>query len=442
MRPKIKISDFTYSLPQERIARYPLTERDSSKLLVFRKDKFKDSINYKLEKESFSIEDDTFYNISKYLPENSFMVFNNTKVVPARLHFRKPTGAVIEVLCLNPVLPNDYVMSFASVGSCEWNVVLGNAKRWKSGDIQFIGAPQINLRAELVRKGDEKGSVVKFKWDTNATFSEVLDICGQVPIPPYLNRKTEAIDKTRYQTIYAKIEGSVAAPTAGLHFTDRVLKSLDNKGIKRDNVCLHVGAGTFIPVKSEFIADHNMHKEPFSVSRQFLADLAALPPAEKVISVGTTTTRTLESLYFIGIQCIERENAFGCGKETSAGEAVSGGNRGLKAFIGFSPEIVGQWVPYDKEYNYSLKESVEAIIRYLDANKLQRLVAGTSIIIVPGYKFHVVDIQITNFHQPQSTLLLLIAAIVGDGWKEAYKHAMENGYRFLSYGDSCLLFRE
>ncbi|MCI1721041.1 MAG: S-adenosylmethionine:tRNA ribosyltransferase-isomerase [Bacteroidales bacterium] len=415
MRPKIKIADFTYSLPEERIAKYPLAERDSSKLLVFRKDKIKD---------------DNFFNLDRYLPDNSFMVFNNTKVVPARLHFRKPTGAVIEILCLNPTSPKDYVMSFASVGSCEWNVVLGNAKRWKDGDIQFIAdVGGVNLRAELVKKGDEKGSVVKFKWDTNDTFSEVLDMCGQVPIPPYLNRKTESIDKTRYQTIYAKIEGSVAAPTAGLHFTDRVLKSLDNKGIKRDNVCLHVGAGTFIPVKSEFIADHNMHTEPFSVSRQFLADLAALRPEEKVISVGTTTTRTLESLYFIGVQCIEAEIA------------VSGLNGGLKPLKGFSPEVVGQWTPYDREYGYTLKESIGAIIRYLDANNLQRLVAGTSIIIVPGYKFHVIDIQITNFHQPQSTLLLLIAAIIGDGWKDAYKHALENGYRFLSYGDSCLLFR-
>ncbi|HPT05364.1 MAG TPA: S-adenosylmethionine:tRNA ribosyltransferase-isomerase [Candidatus Egerieousia sp.] len=433
MRPKIKISDFTYSLPEERIAKYPLAERDSSKLLVFRKDK---------------ISDDNFYNINKYLPDNSFMVFNNTKVVPARLYFCKPTGAVIEILCLNPTAPNDYVMSFASVGSCEWNVVLGNAKRWKGGDIRFISdnigsacsadsasnaedsiykyAQTVNLRAELIMKGDEKGSIVRFKWDTNATFSEVLDICGQVPIPPYLNRKTEAIDKTRYQTIYAKIEGSVAAPTAGLHFTEKVLKSLDNKGIKRDNVCLHVGAGTFIPVKSKFIVDHHMHTEPFSVSRQFLADLAALRSGEKVISVGTTTTRTLESLYFIGVQCIEAGNS----------------TNYIRSLKGFSPEIVGQWAPYDKEYSYTLKESIEAIIRYLDDNNLQRLVAGTSIIIVPGYTFHVIDIQITNFHQPQSTLLLLIAAIVGNGWKSAYQHALENSYRFLSYGDSCLLFRE
>lgn len=376
------------------------------------------------------------------------MVFNNTKVVPARLYFCKPTGAVIEILCLNPTAPNDYVMSFASVGSCEWNVVLGNAKRWKGGDIRFISdnigsacsadsasnaedsiykyAQTVNLRAELIMKGDEKGSIVRFKWDTNATFSEVLDICGQVPIPPYLNRKTEAIDKTRYQTIYAKIEGSVAAPTAGLHFTEKVLKSLDNKGIKRDNVCLHVGAGTFIPVKSKFIVDHHMHTEPFSVSRQFLADLAALRSGEKVISVGTTTTRTLESLYFIGVQCIEAGNS----------------TNYIRSLKGFSPEIVGQWAPYDKEYSYTLKESIEAIIRYLDDNNLQRLVAGTSIIIVPGYTFHVIDIQITNFHQPQSTLLLLIAAIVGNGWKSAYQHALENSYRFLSYGDSCLLFRE
>lgn len=407
MKPEIKISDYTYILPEEKIARYPLAERDSSKLLVYK---------------NGSLSDDNFYNLERHLPSNSFMVFNNTKVVPARLFFKKTTGAVIEILCLNPVSPKEYVLSFASKHSCDWNAVLGNAKRWKDGDIQFFAQNPFNLRAELIQKKEENGSVVRFKWDTDATFSEVLDHCGQVPIPPYLNRKSEEIDKTRYQTVYAKVEGSVAAPTAGLHFTERVLKSIDAKGIKRDEVCLHVGAGTFIPVKSEFITDHRMHTEPFSVSRQFLQDLASLKEGEKVISVGTTSTRCLESLYFTGVQCIEAEKR---------GESDS-----------FVPEVIAQWEPYGRPFNYSVKEAAEAMVRYLERNNLQRLVTGTSIIIVPGYHFHVVDIQITNFHQPQSTLLLLIAAIIGDDWKKVYRHALDSGYRFLSYGDSSILFRD
>ena len=403
MRPKIRISDFTYPLPQERIAKYPLEQRDSSKLLVYRDGSFCD---------------DTFYNISRHIPENSFMVFNDTKVVPARLFFKKTTGALIEILCLNPVFPADYAQSFASRGSCIWSVVVGNAKKWKEGPVFFFSdsVPEgINFRAEMVEKGDGKASKVRFLWDGNLSFSEILEQCGQVPIPPYLNRGTEDIDKKRYQTIYAHYEGSVAAPTAGLHFTERVLKSLEDRNIKRETICLHVGAGTFVPVKSEFISDHKMHSEPFTVTRGFLKDLVAAVDSHRVVAVGTTSTRCLESLYYLGVQCLEHP------------EGVL--------------EPVSQWEPYEREYPYTVSDSLKALISYMEAHGMEKLVAGTSIIIVPGFNYRVVDMLVTNFHQPQSTLLLLISAFIGDSWKDLYDHALENGYRFLSYGDSSLLFR-
>ena len=404
MEPKIKIQDYSYILPDERIAKYPLQKRDSSKLLIYK---------------SGEISESCFSSLPSYLPSGSLMVFNNTKVVPARLLFRKETGAIIEIFCLEPVEPNDYTVSFASVGACSWNVVIGNARKWKGGDVHFIcddpnnDAHKLNLRAELLHKGDNNGSVVKFKWDGDLSFSEVLDICGRIPIPPYLNRDTEALDIERYQTLYAKIKGSVAAPTAGLHFTDEVLEKVRNSGIETAQVCLHVGAGTFVPVKSEYIADHKMHTEPFEVTKEFLIKIRDLKEDAKVIAVGTTSTRTLESLYFIGVQCIEN------GK----------------------PDAVQQWEPYKKEYNYTAKEAFDAIIRYMDHSGMEKLVARTGIIIVPSYKFRVVDVLVTNFHQPQSTLLLLISAFIGEKWKEVYKYALENGFRFLSYGDSSLLFR-
>ena len=404
MEPKIKIQEYSYILPDERIAKYPLEKRDSSKLLIYN---------------NGGISQNIFTSLPSYLPEGSLMVFNNTKVVPARLLFRKETGAVIEIFCLEPVDPMDYALSFVSVGCCSWNVVIGNARKWKGGDVYFIcddthkEAQNLNLRAELVQKGDNNGSIVKFKWDGNVSFSEVLDICGRIPIPPYLNRDTEELDLERYQTLYARIKGSVAAPTAGLHFTDNVLQQVRDKGIDTCNVCLHVGAGTFVPVKSEYIADHKMHTEPFEVTKEFLLKLRDLKDGAKVISVGTTSTRTLESLYFIGVQCIEN------------GE----------------PGAVQQWEPYRKDYNYTLKESVGAIVEYMERNGMEKLVARTGIIIVPSYKFRVVDVLVTNFHQPQSTLLLLISAFIGGDWKSVYNYALDNGFRFLSYGDSSLLFR-
>lgn len=404
LKPEIRISDYTYPLPQERIAKYPLPVRDQSKLLVFSEG---------------NLEDDIFRNLAAHIPGKSFMVFNNTKVVPARLFFRKTTGALIEILCLNPVFPSEYVANFASQGFCDWSVVIGNAKKWKGGQVHFFsenGFEGLNFRAELLEKGEGKASKVRFLWDGDDTFSEVLSKCGQVPIPPYLNRQTEDIDKSRYQTIYAHFEGSVAAPTAGLHFTDRVLADLDSKGVVRENVCLHVGAGTFVPVKSELISAHKMHSEPFSVTKSFLEDLLKAVEGGNVVAVGTTSTRCLESLYYIGVQCLEHPD---------------------------SPlEEVGQWDPYERDYAYSTKESLEAIISYMDGRKLQTLVAGTSIIIVPGFRYRIVNMLVTNFHQPQSTLLLLISAFIGEDWRKIYSHALESGYRFLSYGDSSLLKRK
>lgn len=401
MIPEIRIEDFTYDLPDGRIAKYPLPERDSSKLLIY-----KDGV----------CSEKIFKDIPGFLPQNSIMVFNNTKVVPARLFFRRESGAHIEVFCLQPIDPPEYNTVFSVTDSCVWRCVVGNVKRWK-GDILRYDHPDgdpiadIELRAELVEKQDET-CFVRLSWKGGKPFSEVLEMCGRVPIPPYLNRETEAIDLERYQTLYAKFRGSVAAPTAGLHFTERVLEGIRNKGIDIENVCLHVGAGTFLPVKSSLISGHTMHREPFVVTLDFLRDLRR--GGRKLIAVGTTSVRTLESLYYVGVSCIEKG----------------------------APEDVTQWCPYEREYPYSLQESLDGITGWLEKNKLTELSVSTRIIIVPGFKFRVVDVMVTNFHQPQSTLLLLISAFVGGDWKTIYDYALGNGFRFLSYGDSSLLFRK
>ncbi len=404
MEPKIKIQDYNYNLPENRIAKYPLEKRDNSRILIFKDD---------------NISEDKFSNLADLLPPFSLMVFNNTKVVPARLLFKKDTGAVIEIFCLEPAEPADYALAFASTRSCSWNAVIGNARKWKAGELSFLCGQDhkeafgLNLRAELISRTNDNGSVVLFKWDTGISFSQVLDICGKIPIPPYLKRDTEELDYVRYQTLYARIKGSVAAPTAGLHFTGKVMTDIDNAGIKRENVCLHVGAGTFVPVKSEYISGHKMHTEPFEVSKSLLRELCiASETGKKVVAVGTTSARTLESLYFIGVRCIE----------------------------GRDPHTVSQWEPYSGEYAYTLTEAISAIINYLDNNELDRIIARTAIIIVPSYIFRVADILITNFHQPQSTLLLLISAFIGEKWRDVYDYAMNNEFRFLSYGDSSLLF--
>ena len=400
MIPDIRIEDFNYSLPDERIAKYPIERRDRSKLLVY-----KDG----------HCTDDIFCNLPGYLPEDSMMVFNDTKVVPARLFFRRDSGAHIEIFCLEPLEPSEYVRAFDAVGRCVWKCVIGNAKRWKDDsaigfdttDPELLG---ISLKARLLDREGQTGRV-EFSWDGGKSFSEVLDLCGKVPIPPYLGRDTEAIDLERYQTTYAHIRGSVAAPTAGLHFTEDTLRALRERGIEIDNVCLHVGAGTFLPVKSSLVSEHPMHREPFVVSRALLCELR--DTRRPVVAVGTTSVRTLESLYYVGISCLEQ----GC------------------------PADVGQWVPYEREFTPTREEALDAIVRYLDAHQLTELKVGTRIIIVPGFRFRIVDAMVTNFHQPQSTLLLLISAFVGGDWHTIYDYALAHDFRFLSYGDSSLLFR-
>lgn len=400
MIPVIDIKDYNYNLPDERIAKYPLPERDSSKLLVYR--------NGEVSKMRFK-------EIAEMLPEGSLMVFNDTKVVPARLHFQRLTGAHIEIFCLEPVLPQEYVTNFASTTSCRWKCIVGNVKRWKADTLHIYNPyndgelASMGLKADLIER-DGETSIVEFSWENGVEFSKVLEICGSVPIPPYLNRSTEEVDLERYQTTYARFRGSVAAPTAGLHFTEDTMESIKAKGIDTQTVCLHVGAGTFLPVKSDNVAEHTMHREPFTVTLAFLEKLRN--STGRVIAVGTTSVRTLESLYYIGVHCLE----------------------------GGSPEDVTQWMPYEREYPYTLSESLDAIISYLREKKLDSLTAGTRIIIVPGYVFKVVDMLVTNFHQPQSTLLLLISAFVNGDWHKIYDYALENDFRFLSYGDSSLLF--
>lgn len=401
MIPDIRIEDYNYPLPDERIAKYPLAERDSSKLLRYIDGK---------------IDEFVFRQIPELLPSDAVMVFNDTKVVPARLHFVRPTGARIEIFCLQPVKPEEYNISFAATSSCSWKCVIGNAKKWK-GDILDLynpeNAPEIAemaMKARLVSREGETG-IVEFSWSGGNPFSRVLEICGTIPIPPYLNRESEAIDSERYQTLYAKFRGSVAAPTAGLHFTQVVLDAIRSKGIDIETVCLHVGAGTFLPVKNSEVAKHPMHREPFVVTLDFLKDLRN--SGKSVIAVGTTSVRTLESLYYIGVSCIE----------TGA------------------PADVDQWAPYTREYEWSTEESLDAIIAYMEKNSLDKISAGTRIIIVPGFRFRIVDMLVTNFHQPESTLILLVSAFVGGDWKTIYDYALSHDFRFLSYGDSSLLYR-
>ncbi len=408
MIPDIRIEDYNYPLSDDRIAKYPLPERDASKLLRYR-----DGV----------VDEFVFRDIPDLLPSGSIMVFNDTKVVPARLHFQRDSGAHIEVFCLQPVEPAEYSTVFAAVSRCVWRCVIGNSKRWKDDLLHLYGAEKdpalslMDLRARLVSKEGETG-IVEFTWKGGMPFSAVLEACGTVPIPPYLNRQTEAVDIERYQTLYARFRGSVAAPTAGLHFTEPVLQRIREKGIITETVCLHVGAGTFLPVKSSNVADHPMHSEPFVVKKSFIQSISeknnnVFNDNKNVIAVGTTSVRTLESLYYVGVSCIETGR----------------------------PAPVEQWCPYTREYPYSLLESMQAILKYLDEAGLDELKLDTRIIIVPGFRFRVVDMLVTNFHQPESTLILLISAFVGGDWRTIYDYALAHGFRFLSYGDSSLLFR-
>lgn len=401
MIPQVRIEDYNYPLPDDRIAKYPLAQRDASKLL-----EYKDG----------AVTEHVFKDIPDIIPGNAIMVFNDTKVVPARLHFQRETGAHIEIFCLEPVQPCEYNLIFSTTDTCRWRCIVGNVKKWK-GDVLSLynpdGAPSVSsldLKASLVER-DGETSVVEFTWSGGCPFSKVLEICGSIPIPPYLNRETEEIDQERYQTLYAKFRGSVAAPTAGLHFTEDVLDRIRDKGVDMETVCLHVGAGTFLPVKSDEISGHAMHREPFVVRRDFIEDLRK--GGRPVVAVGTTSVRTLESLYYTGVKCIEN------GK----------------------PSDIEQWMPYEKEYGYPLEDALDAILRYMDGCGLEELKTGTRIIIVPGYRFRVVDVLVTNFHQPKSTLLLLISAFLDGDWRTVYDYALSHGFRFLSYGDSSILFR-
>ena len=399
----LQIKDYNYPLPEERIAKYPLAERDSSKLLVYRHG---------------SIGEDVFRNLPGYLPKGALMVFNNTKVVQARLHFHKETGALIEIFILEPALPKEYQENFARKGECEWLCLVGNLKKWKEGTLTLTLPQGGILRAE--RLGHEGTSErIRFSWDASLTWAEILEQAGELPIPPYLNRKTEKSDLTTYQTVYSRIKGSVAAPTAGLHFTKRVLEEISSHGIEREEVTLHVGAGTFRPVKSEDIGGHDMHTEHISVNRATVEKLIA--HEGHAIAVGTTSVRTLESLYFMGLIAHE---LMASGQDTGDAEELH----------------VTQWMPYDKEYTVSSKEALEMLLRYLDKHSLDVLHSSTQIIIAPGYEYRVVKIMVTNFHQPQSTLLLLVSAFVNGDWHSIYDYALGHGFRFLSYGDSCLLF--
>ncbi|MGE4586964.1 MAG: S-adenosylmethionine:tRNA ribosyltransferase-isomerase [Mangrovibacterium sp.] len=393
-----------YPLPDERIARYPLPRRDESKLLVWRNGRITDSV---------------FRSLADYLPPGSMLVFNNTRVIRARLLFHKSTGAQIEIFCLDPAQPADYQLAFQENKHCSWNCMVGNLKKWKTEVLEReleIGGKKIRLFAK--RTGRQGETVqVRFSWDDpSANFASLIDVAGILPIPPYLHRETEACDLERYQTIYSHIKGSVAAPTAGLHFTDDVFQSLKTKQINCEEVTLHVGAGTFRPVKSATLAGHEMHSEQILVSRTFIQKLAQ--KREKLIAVGTTSIRTLESLYWLGVKLKEQQQPLAGGLELE------------------------QWFPYKNREEIRPEEALETILGVLDREKQDMLTASTRLIIVPGYRFRLTKGMITNFHQPQSTLLLLIAAYLGEEWKKVYEHALQKGYRFLSYGDSNLYLKE
>lgn len=409
----IHISDYDYDLPDERIAKYPLADRDSSKLLVYNHGE---------------VSEDHFTSLPSYLPQGALMVFNNTKVIQARLHFRKETGATIEVFCMEPYYPLEYQQNFASKGECQWLCMIGNLKRWKSGRLErtlTVAGKELTFCAERMESpsadpSNDNGTKhrVRFFWSApDVSFSELLEACGEMPIPPYLNRKTEESDLRTYQTVYSKVKGSVAAPTAGLHFTQRVLSAIDAKGIDREEVTLHVGAGTFKPVKSEEIGGHDMHSEYIVVKRQTLEKLVM--HGGKAIAVGTTSVRTLESLYYIG-------RKLETNKELNEQDLH-----------------VEQWEPYEnavsEEDDALTIHYIQNIIDYLDANGLDSLHTSTQIIIAPGYHYHIVRMMVTNFHQPHSTLLLLVSAFVNGDWRPIYDYALSHDFRFLSYGDSSLL---
>ncbi|MBO7140370.1 MAG: S-adenosylmethionine:tRNA ribosyltransferase-isomerase [Prevotella sp.] len=399
----IRISDYNYELPDERIAKYPLARRDQSKLLIYDKGRVGESI---------------FCRLPDYLPKGALMVFNNTKVIQARLHFYKETGALIEIFLLEPAVPADYEQMFQTRGRCSWYCLIGNLKKWKEGELtRELNIEDGRLKIKATRRGEHGTShLVEFEWSSSVSFAEVLDAIGELPIPPYLNRNSEESDKTTYQTVYSKIKGSVAAPTAGLHFTPEVLSAIDAKGIDREELTLHVGAGTFKPVKSEEIGGHEMHTEYFAVRRQTLEKL--LRHDCQAIAVGTTSVRTLESLYYIGLRLQANPNL--------TAEQLH----------------IDQWEPYGLNTQHptpSTQLLIRNILDWLDRNHQEVFHGSTQIIIAPGYEYKIVRMLVTNFHQPQSTLLLLVSAFVHGDWHTIYDYALSHDFRFLSYGDSSLL---
>lgn len=400
----LPIENYNYHLPDARIAKYPLAERDSSKLLLYKDHKIGETI---------------FKNIVDYLPEGCLLVCNNTRVIHARLVFRKPTGGRIEVFCLEPADPSDYVLSLSSTTGCEWECMVGNLKKWKEPILTtclLINDETVCLTAERI-SSEENTHRIRFTWDNSAySFSEILEQAGELPIPPYLNRDTEESDEVTYQTVFSRIEGSVAAPTAGLHFTDAVLKKLEEKNIRKEELTLHVGAGTFRPVKSDDVANHVMHTETIVVTLKVLEKIHEC--IDNIVAVGTTSVRTLESLYYIGVRL-------------AASESVQ------QTFF-----HVNQWEPYEENLvEMPAGEALQYIIDYMKKNGMESLHAETQILIKPGFKYRIVKSIITNFHQPKSTLLLLVSAFVGEDWKKIYDYALTHDFRFLSYGDSSLLMR-
>lgn len=400
MERHIDINDFNYPLPDERIAKFPLAERSSSKLLIY---------------DNGNISESHFRNVAEYLPECAMLVFNNTRVVRARIVMHKASGARIEVFCLEPHNPADYERAFAIKGESEWSCIVGNLKKWKEGEIgidfEYNGEPH-TLRAEIVERGTRE-HIVRFRWSADCSFGQLLETLGRIPIPPYLNRESEDIDNTRYQTVYARFEGSVAAPTAGLHFTPELIAEMRGQGFSFEEVTLHVGAGTFLPVKDENAAQHNMHTEHFVITRQTLQNI--FHNAGRIVAVGTTSVRTMESLAALAwrIKCTGTPNV---------------------------EQVVGQWELYDIPAEFLCKDVAEVLLNYMTDNGLEQLKAATQIMITPlGYHFRIVNYIITNFHQPKSTLLLLVSAYVEDNWKRIYDYALANDFRFLSYGDSSLL---
>lgn len=397
----IKIADYLYNLPDDRIAQYPLSERDSSNLLIYNKTK---------------IEESRFNKIDEYIPPDSLIVFNNTKVIPARLFFYKSSGAKIEIFCLEPFSDiTDYQIEFHKKGKSEWKCFVGNASKWKSGKVKSIyryNDKEYEITAEVKNHISDE-YIIEFNWDNYIMFGEILEALGKTPLPPYIRRESEDSDKNKYQTVYAEVDGSVAAPTAGLHFTEDVFKKLKLKNCEFDYLTLNVGAGTFKPVKSKTIGGHKMHSELFCVSVALLKNILKYKD-KKIIAVGTTTLRTLESVYWFGVKLFKNK---------------------------LSDFFIEQWYPYENE-EIPFEDSINEVLSHMDKNNLSHIYGNTELMVIPGYKFKIVDLLVTNFHLPGSTLLLLIAAFIGDDWKKVYEYALKNDFRFLSYGDSSLLIRD